>query len=161
MLSTKAVSLRRAAALVAVFALALAVRSLYAVDQAPVMYTPEQTGTRMAQRYDDTALQILRGDGTADVGHAGVGLPGVAHGGQQPRRGLEEGRELGGIVAHRLDLPDFRRGIARLVRPGRAVLRGENGLQERDLLRQAASERVERISLGLRVALGDREGLLR
>ena len=63
MLSTKAVSLRRAAALVAVFALALAVRSLYAVDQAPVMYTPEQTGTRMAQRYDDTALQILRGDG--------------------------------------------------------------------------------------------------
>jgi hypothetical protein len=54
---------RRAAALAALFALAFAVRSLYAVDQAPVMYSPEQTGTRMAQRYDDTALQILRGDG--------------------------------------------------------------------------------------------------
>ena len=60
MLSTKAVSLRRAAALVAVFALALAVRSLYAVDQAPVMYTPEQTGTRMAQRYDDTIKALLK-----------------------------------------------------------------------------------------------------
>ncbi len=62
-LPEKALFLRRAAALVAVFALAFAVRSLYAVDQAPAMYSPEQTGTRMAQRYDDTALQILRGDG--------------------------------------------------------------------------------------------------
>jgi 4-amino-4-deoxy-L-arabinose transferase-like glycosyltransferase len=54
---------RRAAALAAVFALAFLVRSLYAVDQAPVMYSPEQTGTRMAQRYDDTAVTILTGGG--------------------------------------------------------------------------------------------------
>lgn len=56
-------SIRRAAALVAVFALAFLVRSLYAVDQAPDMYSPEQTGTRMAQRYDDTAVSILAGEG--------------------------------------------------------------------------------------------------
>jgi len=55
--------LRRAAWLAAVFALAFLVRSLYAVDQAPDMYTPEQTGTRMAQRYDSAALGILAGDG--------------------------------------------------------------------------------------------------
>jgi len=53
----------RGAALAAVFLLALLVRSLYAVDQAPVMYSPEQTGTRMAQRYDDTAVAILAGEG--------------------------------------------------------------------------------------------------
>ena len=53
----------RGAALAAVLALAFLVRSLYAVDQAPVMYSPEQTGTRMAQRYDDTAVAILAGDG--------------------------------------------------------------------------------------------------
>ncbi len=55
--------IRRAATLAAVFALAFLVRSLYAVDQAPVMYSPEQTGTRMAQRYDDTAVSILKGEG--------------------------------------------------------------------------------------------------
>ncbi|HKZ31604.1 MAG TPA: glycosyltransferase family 39 protein, partial [Vicinamibacteria bacterium] len=55
--------IRRAAALAAVFGLAFLVRSLYAVDQAPVMYSPEQTGTRMAQRYDDTAVAILSGEG--------------------------------------------------------------------------------------------------
>jgi len=55
--------IRRAAALAAVFGLAFLVRSLYAVDQAPVMYSPEQTGTRMAQRYDDTAVAILAGEG--------------------------------------------------------------------------------------------------
>jgi hypothetical protein len=55
--------LRRAAWLAGVFALAFLVRSLYAVDQAPDMYTPEQTGTRMAQRYDTAALGILAGDG--------------------------------------------------------------------------------------------------
>jgi hypothetical protein len=55
--------LRRAAWLAAVFALAFLVRSLYAVDQAPDMYTPEQTGTRMAQRYDAAALGILAGEG--------------------------------------------------------------------------------------------------
>jgi len=53
----------RAAVLAAVFVLAFLVRSLYAYDQAPVMYSPEQTGTRMAQRYDDTALAILAGEG--------------------------------------------------------------------------------------------------
>jgi hypothetical protein len=55
--------LRRALALAAVFALAFVVRSLYAVDQAPDMYSPEQSGTRMSQRYDDTALEILQGEG--------------------------------------------------------------------------------------------------
>jgi len=55
--------LRRAAWLAAVFVLALLVRSLYAVDLAPQMYTPEQTGTRMAQRYDEAALGILSGEG--------------------------------------------------------------------------------------------------
>ncbi len=59
----KGQSIRRAAALVAVFVLALLVRSLYAVDQAPDMYSPEQTGTRMAQRYDDSAVAILAGEG--------------------------------------------------------------------------------------------------
>jgi 4-amino-4-deoxy-L-arabinose transferase-like glycosyltransferase len=53
----------RAAVLAAVFVIAFLVRSLYAFDQAPVMYSPEQTGTRMAQRYDDTALAILAGEG--------------------------------------------------------------------------------------------------
>jgi len=56
-------TVRRIAALAAVAALAFLVRSLYAVDQAPVMYSPEQTGTRMAQRYDDTAAAILAGEG--------------------------------------------------------------------------------------------------
>src|SRR5262245_57789747 len=55
--------LRRAAWLAAVFLLAFVVRSLYAVDQAPGMYTAEQEGTRMAQRYDDAALSILNGEG--------------------------------------------------------------------------------------------------
>ncbi len=56
-------TLRRALATLAVFVLAFVVRSLYAVDQAPEMYTPAQTGTRMAQRYDDTAVAILAGEG--------------------------------------------------------------------------------------------------
>jgi hypothetical protein len=55
--------LRRAAWLAAVFVLAFLVRSLYAVDLAPQMYTAEQTGTRMAQRYDDAAIGILNGEG--------------------------------------------------------------------------------------------------
>jgi 4-amino-4-deoxy-L-arabinose transferase-like glycosyltransferase len=55
--------LRRAAGLAAVFVLAFLVRSLYAVDQAPEMYTADQEGTRMAQRYDDAARSILAGDG--------------------------------------------------------------------------------------------------
>src|SRR5687768_16255343 len=47
----------------AVFLAGFAVRSLYAVDQAPTMYSHLQEGTRMAGRYDDSALAILRGDG--------------------------------------------------------------------------------------------------
>ena len=49
--------------LAAVFLLALAVRSLYAVDLAPVMYSRVQPGTRMAWRYDEAAVGILRGEG--------------------------------------------------------------------------------------------------
>ncbi len=50
----------RVAALAAVFLLALAVRSLYALDLAPVMYSRVQPGTRMAWRYDEAAAAILR-----------------------------------------------------------------------------------------------------
>jgi Dolichyl-phosphate-mannose-protein mannosyltransferase len=46
-----------------VFALSLAIRCLYAVDLAPVMYTRDQPGTRMATRYDTAALRMLAGDG--------------------------------------------------------------------------------------------------
>ena len=53
----------RLLALPAVFLLALAVRSLYAVDLAPVMYSRVQPGTRMAWRYDEAAVSILRGGG--------------------------------------------------------------------------------------------------
>jgi hypothetical protein len=63
MMSPSSSAIRRAALLASVFALAFAVRSLYAVDQAPSMYSPEQTGTRMAQRYDDIAVAILSGEG--------------------------------------------------------------------------------------------------
>jgi hypothetical protein len=53
----------RLLSLSAVFLLALAVRSLYAVDLAPVMYSRVQPGTRMAWRYDEAAVGILRGEG--------------------------------------------------------------------------------------------------
>lgn len=46
-----------------VFSLSLAIRCLYAVDLAPVMYTRDQPGTRMAIRYDAAALRMLGGDG--------------------------------------------------------------------------------------------------
>jgi hypothetical protein len=49
--------------LAGVFLLALAVRSLHAVDLADVMYSHRQPGTRMAWRYDDTAQAIRAGDG--------------------------------------------------------------------------------------------------
>jgi hypothetical protein len=49
--------------LAGVFLLALAVRSLHAVDLADVMYTHRQPGTRMAWRYDDTAQAIRAGEG--------------------------------------------------------------------------------------------------
>ena len=56
-------TLRRALALCAIFLLAIAVRSLYAVSLAPTMYSTAQPGTRMAWRYDDTAVAILAGEG--------------------------------------------------------------------------------------------------
>jgi len=46
-----------------VFALALLVRGLYLADGVALLYTPDQDGTRMARRYDDTALSILAGEG--------------------------------------------------------------------------------------------------
>lgn len=46
-----------------VFILALLVRGLYLADGVAVLYTTEQDGTRMARRYDETALSILAGDG--------------------------------------------------------------------------------------------------
>lgn len=45
------------------FALAFVVRSLHGVDLAPVMYSHEQPGTRMAARYHEAALLHLTGDG--------------------------------------------------------------------------------------------------
>ena len=54
---------RRAASLASVFLVAFLVRSLYAVVLASAMYTPSQPGTRMAWRYDDTAVAILGGEG--------------------------------------------------------------------------------------------------
>ncbi len=45
------------------FVLALLVRGLYLADGAALFYTAEQDGTRMARRYDDSALSILRGEG--------------------------------------------------------------------------------------------------
>ena len=45
------------------FALALLVRGLYLADGVALLYTPDQDGTRMARRYDDTALAILQGEG--------------------------------------------------------------------------------------------------
>src|SRR5215468_10650123 len=53
----------RFALLAIVFLVALAVRSLYALDLAPVMYARVQPGTRMAWRYDEAATGILRGEG--------------------------------------------------------------------------------------------------
>jgi len=46
-----------------VFGLSFAIRCLYAVDLAPAMYTRDQPGTRMAMRYDASALRMLAGDG--------------------------------------------------------------------------------------------------
>lgn len=46
-----------------VLALALLVRGLYLADGIALIYTTEQDGTRMARRYDDSALGILNGDG--------------------------------------------------------------------------------------------------
>ncbi|MEO8501516.1 MAG: hypothetical protein ABI565_11420 [Vicinamibacteria bacterium] len=45
------------------FVLALLVRGLYLADGVALLYTPDQDGTRMARRYDDTARAILNGQG--------------------------------------------------------------------------------------------------
>lgn len=55
--------LRVAIAGIIVFVLALLVRGLYLADGLAHLHTPEQDGSRMARRYDDTALAILRGEG--------------------------------------------------------------------------------------------------
>ena len=47
----------------ALFILALLVRGLYLADGIGSLYTPEQDGTRMARRYDESALSIIRGEG--------------------------------------------------------------------------------------------------
>ncbi len=46
-----------------VVVLALLVRGLYLADYVSLLHTPEQDGSRMARRYDDTAMAILRGEG--------------------------------------------------------------------------------------------------
>ena len=53
----------------AVFLAGFAVRSFYAVDLAPTMYSHLQEGTRMAGRYDESALGILRGEGILFPAH--------------------------------------------------------------------------------------------
>ena len=60
-----------------VFSLALMVRGLYLADGIGALYTPEQDGTRMARRYDESALSILRGEGILfpkvwDPSHTGL-----------------------------------------------------------------------------------------
>jgi len=45
------------------FVLALSVRGLFLADGVALLYTTEQDGTRMARRYDETALSILKGEG--------------------------------------------------------------------------------------------------
>src|SRR5262249_57108184 len=47
----------------AVFLLPVAVRPLYALALAPVMYSRVQPGTRMAWRYDEAAVGVLGGEG--------------------------------------------------------------------------------------------------
>jgi hypothetical protein len=54
---------RRVLVLAAVFVLAFGVRALYAVDLAPLMYLPQQPGTRMVVRYHDVALEMMAGEG--------------------------------------------------------------------------------------------------
>jgi hypothetical protein len=54
---------RLACASALLFVLALLVRGLYLEDGVSQLYSTEQDGTRMARRYDDTALSILSGEG--------------------------------------------------------------------------------------------------
>jgi hypothetical protein len=54
---------RVACASALLFVVALLVRGLYLEDGVSQLYSVEQDGTRMARRYDDTALSILSGEG--------------------------------------------------------------------------------------------------
>ena len=54
---------RALAACVVIVVLAFLVRGLYLADGVALLYTPEQDGTRMARRYDESALSILGGEG--------------------------------------------------------------------------------------------------
>ena len=67
----------RAAALAGIFLLALLVRSLYALDLAPVMYSRVQPGTRMAWRYDEAAVAVQRGEGVLWPRHPDPARTGV------------------------------------------------------------------------------------
>jgi hypothetical protein len=58
-----------ALAALGLFLLAFAVRSLHAVDLAPVMESRNQPGVRMATRYDGAADAILRGEGVLFPDH--------------------------------------------------------------------------------------------
>jgi hypothetical protein len=53
----------KGAAAAVLFLLALAVRSLYALDMAPHLQWQDQGGRRMTHRYDEAAAAILHGDG--------------------------------------------------------------------------------------------------
>src|SRR5687768_1770496 len=48
---------------VSIFVLAFSVRSLHAVDLAPLMYTAEQPFSGLTEGYDRRALSIQRGEG--------------------------------------------------------------------------------------------------
>src|SRR6266571_7362881 len=45
------------------FLIAFAVRSLHALDLAPLLHTPRMPGVRMTHRYDEAALSMVRGEG--------------------------------------------------------------------------------------------------
>jgi hypothetical protein len=63
--------------MVALFVLAFAVRSLYAVDVAPLLYSGHQPVTRMAGRFDESALAILKGEGVLFPVHPDPGTTGL------------------------------------------------------------------------------------
>jgi hypothetical protein len=62
--------LSRVLASTLVFFFAFSVRSLHAVDLAPLMEGRSQPGVRMATRYEAAADAILRGDGVLSPGHS-------------------------------------------------------------------------------------------
>jgi Dolichyl-phosphate-mannose-protein mannosyltransferase len=66
----------RLAAILALFALGLAVRSLHAIDLRPVMDTPLQPGVRMTRHYEAQAREIEVGEGILFPRHAQAGATG-------------------------------------------------------------------------------------